>query len=64
MNIMIFMFHVIHTLLLADVFNNFLNIIDPAHFLSVPEVPELAREAPFKKVKLNVLTDVNILLMV
>ena len=47
MNIMIFMFHVIHTLLLADVFNNFLNIIDPAHFLSVPEVPELAREAPF-----------------
>ena len=44
---MIFMFHVVHTLLLADVFNNLLNIIDPTHFLSVPEVPELAWEAPF-----------------
>ena len=44
------MFHVIHTLLLADAFNNFLNIIDPTHFLSVPE---LAWEAPFKKAKVK-----------
>ena len=51
------------TLLLADVFNNFLMCleiywIDPVHFLSAPE---LAWEAAFKKakVKLDLLTDVD-----
>ena len=57
------------TLLLADVFENFRNMcleiyeLDPAKFLSVPG---LAWQAAFKKakVKLNVLTDIDMLLMV
>ena len=57
------------TLLLADVFENFRNMcievyeLDPAHFLSAPG---LAWQACFKKinVKLELLTDVDMLLMV
>ena len=58
------------TLLLADVFENFRNKfieiyeLDPAHF---PSAPALAWEVCFKKkteVKLEFLTDVNMLLMV
>ena len=57
------------TLLLADVFENFRNMcikvyeLDPAHFLSAPE---LAWQACLKrtKVKLELLTDVDMLLMV
>ena len=57
------------TLLLADVFENFRNKfieiyeLDPAHFISAPE---LAWQACLKKtgVKLELLTDVDILLMV
>ena len=57
------------TLLLADVFENFRNMcikvyeLDPAHFLSAPG---LAWQACLKKkeVKLELLTDVNMLLMV
>ena len=57
------------TLLLADVFENFRNMcikvyeLDPAHFLSAPG---LAWQACLKKteVKLELLTDVDILLMV
>ena len=57
------------TLLLADVFENFRNMcievyeIDPAHFLSAPG---LAWQACLKKtdVKLELLTDVDMLLMV
>ena len=57
------------TLLLADVFENFWKIsleiyqLDPARFLSAPE---LVRQTAFKKTKveLEVLTDINILLMV
>ena len=57
------------TLLLADVFENFRNMyikvyeLDPAHFLSAPG---LAWQACLKKteVKLEFLTDVNMLLMV
>ena len=55
-------------LLLADVFENFrlkcikIYKLDPAHFLSAPE---LAWQACFKKtsVKLELLTDINMLLM-
>ena len=58
--------------MLADVFENFRNMcirciyvyeIDPAHFLSAPE---LAWQACLKKteVKLELLTDVDMLLMV
>ena len=58
-----------HTLLLADVFENFRNKwieiyeIDPAHFLSAPG---LARQACLKKtkVKLELVTDIDTLLMV
>ena len=57
------------TLLLADVFENFRNMcikvyeLDPAHFLSAPG---LAWQASLKKteVKLELLTDVDMLLMV
>ena len=57
------------TLLLADVFENFRNMcikvyeLDPAHFLSAPG---LAWQACLKKkeVKLELLTDVDMLLMV
>ena len=57
------------TLLLADVFENFRNMcikvyeLDPAHFLSAPG---LAWQAWLKKteVKLELLTDVDMLLMV
>ena len=57
------------TLLLADVFGNFRNMcinickLDPAKFLSVPG---LAWQAALKKtkVKLDLLTDINMLLMV
>ena len=57
------------TLLLADVFENFRNEcietyeLDPAHFLSAPG---LAWQACFKKteVELDLLTDVDMLLMV
>ena len=57
------------TLLLADVFENFRNKcidiyeLDPAHFLSAPG---LAWQACFKKteVKLELLTDIDMLLMV
>ena len=57
------------TLLLADVFENFRNTclkvyeLDPAHFLSLPE---LAWQARLKKtnVKLELLTDYDMLLMV
>ena len=57
------------TLLLADVFENFRNTclkvyeLDPAHFLSLPG---LAWQACLKKtnVKLELLTDYNMLLMV
>ena len=57
------------TLLLDDVFENFRNMfveiyeLDPAKFLSVPG---LAWEATLKKtaVKLDLLTDINMLLMV
>ena len=59
----------IDTLLLADVFENFRNMclkiweLDPAKFLSAPR---LAREAASKKskVKLDLLTDIDMLLMV
>ena len=58
-----------HTLLLADVFENFGNMcikvyeLDPAHFLSLPR---LAWQACLKKtnVKLELLTDYDLLLMV
>ena len=57
------------TLLLADAFENFRNMcikvyeLDPAHFLSAPG---LALKACLKttKVKLELLTDVDMLLMV
>ena len=57
------------TLLLADAFENFRNMcikvyeLDPAHFLSAPG---LALQACLKttKVKLELLTDVDMLLMV
>ena len=57
------------TPLLADVFENFRNIclkmyeLDPAKFLSAPR---LARQATLKKtkVKLDLLTNIEILLMV
>ena len=57
------------TLLLADVFENFRNMcikvyeLDPAHFISAPG---LARQTCLKKtkVKLELLTDVDMLLMV
>ena len=57
------------TLLLADVFENFRNMcikvyeLDPAHFLSAPR---LASQACLKKteVKLELLTDIDMLLMV
>ena len=57
------------TLLLADLFENFRNMcirvyeLDPAHFLSAPG---LAWQASLKKteVKLELLTDVDMLLMV
>ena len=57
------------TLLLADIFENFPNMcieifeLDPAKFFSAPGLPW---EAAFKKIneKLNLLTDINILLMV
>ena len=57
------------TLLLADVFKNFRNTsikvyeLDPAHFLSAPG---LAWQACLKKteVKLELLTDIDMLLMV
>ena len=57
------------TLLLADVFNNFQNVcleiyrLDPAPFLSAPG---LALQAAVKKtkVKLNLLTDTDILLII
>ena len=57
------------TLLLADVFENFKNTclkiykLDPAKFLSAPG---LARQAVLKKrkVKLDLLTDIDVLLMV
>ena len=57
------------TLLLADVFENFRNTcikvyeLDPAHFLSLPE---LAWQACLKKkiIKLELLTDYDMLLMV
>ena len=57
------------TLLLADVFENFRNIsikvyeLDPAHFLPAPR---LAWQVCFKEteVKLELLTDVDMLLMV
>ena len=56
-------------LLLADVFENFINMctkiykLDPAKFLSVPG---LAWQAALKKtkVKLDLLTDIDMLLMV
>ena len=59
----------INTLLLADVFENFQNMcfeiyeLDPTRFLSAPA---LAREVALKKtkVKLDLLTDINLLLMV
>ena len=55
--------------MLADVLENFrtkcieIYKLDPAHFLSAPE---LARQGGFKKtgVKLELLTDINMLLMV
>ena len=58
-----------NTLLLADVFENFINMcfeiyeLDPAKFLSAPG---LAWQAALKKakVKLDLLTDVDMLLMV
>ena len=58
-----------NTLLLADVFENFRNKcieiyeLDPAHFLSAPG---LAWQACLKKtkVKLELLTDIDMLLMV
>ena len=58
-----------HTLLLADVFNNFRDIclkeyeLDPAHFLSLPG---LAWQACLKKtnIELELLTDYDMLLMV
>ena len=57
------------TLLLADVFNNFQNMyfetygIDPAHFLSAPG---LGWQTVLKKtkVKLDTLTDIDMLLIV
>ena len=57
------------TLLLADVFESFRNMcfkiyeLDPEKSLSAPE---LARQAAFKKtkVKLDLLTDIDMLLMV
>ena len=53
------------TFLLADVFENFIKIykLDPAHFLSAPG---LAWQACLKntKVELELLTDIDILLMV
>ena len=56
------------TLLLADVFENFRGIcikvyeLDPAHFLSAPG---LARQTCLKKnIKLELLTDVDMLLLV
>ena len=57
------------TVLLADLFENFRNIcleiyeLDPAKFLSAPG---LAWQAALKKtkVKLDLLTDINMLLMV
>ena len=57
-----------HTLLLADVFENFRNMclkeykLDPAHFLSAPG---LAWQACLKKteIKLQLLTDIDMLLM-
>ena len=68
MNIMVCILIVIQ-LLLADVFENFWKIsleiyqLDPARFLSAPE---LVWQTAFKKTKveLEVLTDINILLMV
>ena len=58
-----------NTLLLADVFENFQNMcldiyeLDPANFLSAPG---LAWQAALKnwKVKLDLLTDIDMLLMV
>ena len=58
-----------NTLLLIDAFENFRNIcseiyeLDPASFLTAPR---LASQATFKKtkVKLDLLTDINMLLMV
>ena len=58
-----------HTLLLADMFENFRNKcieiyeLDPAHFLSMPR---LAWQACFKKteIRLELLTDMDMLLMV
>ena len=58
-----------NTLLLVDIFNNFWNtcfeifVLAPAHFLAAPG---LAWEAALKKtkVKLDLLTDIDILLMV
>ena len=57
------------TLLLADVFNNFRDMcikeyeLDPAHFLSLPELPW---QACLKKtnIELELLTDCDMLLMV
>ena len=68
MNIMIYMFKS-NMLLLAGVFGNFWNKclkiyqLDPARFLTPPG---LAWQAAFKKtiVKLDILTDINMLLMV
>ena len=58
-----------HTLLLADVFENFRNMclniheVAPVHF---PSAPGLAWQADFKKTKgkLDILTDIDMLLMV
>ena len=57
------------TLLLADVFENFRNMclgiyeLDPAKFLSAPRLAwQAASKRP--KVKLDLLTDIDILLMV
>ena len=58
-----------NTLLLADVFDNFLNMclkiyeLDPAHFLSAPGLPW---QTTLKKIKekLNLLTDIGKSLMV
>ena len=58
-----------YTLLLADVFENFRNMclqiyeLDPARFLTAPS---LAWQAAFKKtkLKLDLLTDIDMLLMV
>ena len=67
------MIHDLHVqsnaLLLSDVFENFRNMcleiyeLDPAKFLSVPA---LALQAALKKtkVKLDILTDINIVLMI